>query len=393
MSLEFGIFDHLDRSDLPLRDYYEQRLKVIEAFDRLGFYAYHVAEHHFTPLGMAPSPSVFLSAIAQRTRRLRFGTFVYALPVHHPLRVLEEICMLDHMSGGRVEIGFGRGSVPYEIAYYGQNAEERQQIYAERLELILKAFTVKRLDWNGKYDQFHDVPMEMDSLQKPHPPLWYGAHSPDSAERAARKGLHMVTNDQPAPARAMVERYRQGLARAAVARGEEPKMGFVRFVVVADTDAEAMAIARRAYLRWRSSFTPPVPEIRHPAGIAAAGERLRRSDQAGPGHRRLARHRAGVPGEAGRGQRRQLRGRAILLRRPHARRDAAFGGAVRRPGDAGAARWTASAKGACVVAGAILDQIVAPCALPLSPRGRGEASMPAFGIRDTQSIFTQSVLM
>src|SRR5205085_10402594 len=79
MTLEFGIFDHLDRNDLPLRDYYEERLKVIEAFERGGFYAYHVAEHHFTPLGMAPSPSVFLSAIAQRTKRLRFGTFVYAL--------------------------------------------------------------------------------------------------------------------------------------------------------------------------------------------------------------------------------------------------------------------------------------------------------------------------
>ena len=101
MSLEFGIFDHLDRNDLPLRDYYEQRLKMTEAFDRCGFYSYHVAEHHFTPLGMAPSPSVFLSAIAQRTKRLRFGTFVYALPLHHPLRVLEEICMLDHLSGGR----------------------------------------------------------------------------------------------------------------------------------------------------------------------------------------------------------------------------------------------------------------------------------------------------
>ena len=73
MNLEFGVFDHLDRNDLPLCEYYEQRLKVIEAFDRSGFYAYHVAEHHFTPLGMAPSPSVFLSAIGQRTRRLRFA--------------------------------------------------------------------------------------------------------------------------------------------------------------------------------------------------------------------------------------------------------------------------------------------------------------------------------
>ena len=71
--MEFGIFDHLDRNNLPLNEYYEARLKLIEAYERAGFYAYHVAEHHSTPIGLAPSPSVFLSAIAQRTKRLRFG--------------------------------------------------------------------------------------------------------------------------------------------------------------------------------------------------------------------------------------------------------------------------------------------------------------------------------
>src|SRR6202451_3308742 len=253
MTLEFGVFDHLDRNHLALQDFYEQRLAISEAFDRAGFYAYHVAEHHFTPLGMAPSPSVFLAAVAQRTKRLRFGTFVYALPNHHPLRVLEEICMLDHLSGGRLEIGFGRGSVPFEISYYGQNAEERQQIYAERLELILKAFTVGTLSWNGRYDQFENVPMEIAPLQKPHPPLWYGAHSPDRAARAARKGLNMVTNDLPANARAIIGRY-IATWREAQGAAMPPKMGVVRFIVVADSDGEAMAIARRAYLRWRSSF-------------------------------------------------------------------------------------------------------------------------------------------
>ena len=255
MTLEFGIFDHLDRNDLSLADYYEERLKVIEAFDRAGFFAYHVAEHHFTPLGMAPSPSVFLSAIAQRTRRLRFGTFVYALPVHHPLRMIEEICMLDHISGGRLEIGFGRGSVPYEISYYGQNAEERQQIYAERLELILQAFDAKEFSFKGKYDAFENVPQQMEPLQKPHPPLWYGAHSPDSAERAARKGLHMVTNDMPGPTRAIVARYREVWREVQGQAAPLPKMGMVRFIVVADTDDAALTIARRAYLRWRASFT------------------------------------------------------------------------------------------------------------------------------------------
>ena len=104
MDLEFGVFDHLDRNDLPLREYYEQRLKVIEAFDRGGFYAYHVAEHHFTPLGMAASPGIFLSAVAQRTTTLRFGPLVYILPFYHPLRLAEEICMLDQLSGGRLEL-------------------------------------------------------------------------------------------------------------------------------------------------------------------------------------------------------------------------------------------------------------------------------------------------
>jgi alkanesulfonate monooxygenase SsuD/methylene tetrahydromethanopterin reductase-like flavin-dependent oxidoreductase (luciferase family) len=255
MTLDFGIFDHLDRNDLPLADYYEQRLKVIEAFDRAGFFAYHVAEHHFTPLGLAPSPSVFLSAIAQRTGRLRFGTFVYALPVHHPLRMIEEICMLDHLSGGRLEIGFGRGSVPYEISYYGQNAEERQQIYAERLELILKAFQSSELTFKGKYDAFENVPMEIEPLQKPHPPLWYGAHSPESAERAARKGLHMVTNDMPAATRAIVARYREVWHEVQGAQAPPPKMGMVRFIVVADSDDAALQSARRAYLRWRHSFS------------------------------------------------------------------------------------------------------------------------------------------
>src|SRR5262249_41712777 len=106
----YGVFDHLDRGSAPLGEYYHARLKRIEAHDRMGFYAYHLAEHHGTPIGMAPSPNVFLSAVAQRTRRLRFGPLVYALPLHHPLRLVEEICMLDQMSGGRLEIGFGRGA-------------------------------------------------------------------------------------------------------------------------------------------------------------------------------------------------------------------------------------------------------------------------------------------
>src|SRR5215468_4430671 len=252
--MQFGVFDHLDRNDLPLRDYYESRLTIAETYDRLGFYAYHIAEHHATPLGMAASPSVFLAAVAQRTKRLRFGPLVYALPLYHPLRMIEEICMLDQMSGGRLEIGFGRGSVPAELIYYGQNPEQAQAVYAEALELILQGLTSRSLTFRGEFFQFDNVPMELAPFQKPHPPVWYGVHAPESAAQAARKGLQVVSLDPLEATRASFESFRAAWREAWGAK-PLPLMGLGRFIVVAETDAAALAIARRAYPKWHASFS------------------------------------------------------------------------------------------------------------------------------------------
>jgi alkanesulfonate monooxygenase SsuD/methylene tetrahydromethanopterin reductase-like flavin-dependent oxidoreductase (luciferase family) len=252
--MEFGVFDHLDRCDLPLSDYYEARLKLIEAYDRAGFYAYHVAEHHSTPLGLAPSPSVFLAAVAQRTRRLRFGPLVYALPLHHPLRLIEEICMLDQLSGGRLEIGFGRGSSAIEIAFYGQDPDKAQRIYAEALDLVLRGLSGKRLDFHGEFFSFDNVPLELEPLQKPHPPVWYGVHSVESAERAARRALHVVSLDSARETYSFADRYRQVRRELGASASTVPKIGISRFIVIADTDQEALKAARRAYPIWRRSF-------------------------------------------------------------------------------------------------------------------------------------------
>ena len=252
--MDFGIFDHLDRTDAPLGDYYEDRLKLIEAYERAGFYCYHLAEHHSTPLGMAPSPSVFLSAVAQRTQRLRIGTLVYALPLYHPLRMIEEICMLDHLSGGRLDIGFGRGSSPIELMYYGQKPEEAQRLHAEALELVIQGLTQPSLTFQGETYRFENVPMSLAPLQKPHPPIWYGVHAPDSAARAARKGLHTVSLDPVPETCASFGRYRE-VWQATRGDAPLPKMGLGRFIVVGETDAAALAMARRAYLIWHRSFT------------------------------------------------------------------------------------------------------------------------------------------
>jgi alkanesulfonate monooxygenase SsuD/methylene tetrahydromethanopterin reductase-like flavin-dependent oxidoreductase (luciferase family) len=252
--MKFGVFDHLDRNDLPLAEYYEARLQIIESYDRFGFHAYHPAEHHSTPIGEVPSPSIFLSAVAQRTKKLRFGPLVYALPLYHPLRMIEEICMLDQMSHGRLEIGFGRGSSPAELVFFGQDPALSEEIYSEALEIILKGLTEPSLTYHGKHFHFDAVPMELKPLQKPYPPVWYGVHAPSSARRAARRRLQVVGLD---PVPAMVPAFEAFRESWQEHWGSEPLplMGLGRFIVVAETDAEALAIARRAYPRWHASFT------------------------------------------------------------------------------------------------------------------------------------------
>jgi alkanesulfonate monooxygenase SsuD/methylene tetrahydromethanopterin reductase-like flavin-dependent oxidoreductase (luciferase family) len=252
--VEFGVFDHLDRGASPLREYYEERLRIIEVFDRAGFFGYHAAEHHATPLGMAPSPSVFLAAVAQRTQRLRFGPMVYALPLYHPFRLVEEICMLDQMSGGRLEIGFGRGASPIETAFFGQDHAQAQRMYAEGLDLVLKALTEGKLDFQGEFYSFKDVPLCVEPLQKPYPPMWYGAHSPDSSERAARRGHQIVSLDTPAETRTFADRFRPAWRETWGAAKGEPKVGLGLFIVVAETDRAALELARPAYRKWHDSF-------------------------------------------------------------------------------------------------------------------------------------------
>ena len=251
--MEFGIFDHIDRTGRPLREFYETRLRLAEAYDRAGFYAYHVAEHHGTPLGMAPSPGIFLAAVAQRTRRIRFGPLVYILPLYNPLRLIDEIAMLDQMSGGRFELGVGRGTSPLEAALFNSDHSISARVYAEALEVILKGLTHATLDHAGEFYRFKNVSIELAPLQKPYPPLWIGGHSVDGAARAARMGANYVTQVDAEATRSYADSYRAAWREA---HGDKPlpKVGLLRFILVAESDAEAERIARRAYPIWHNAY-------------------------------------------------------------------------------------------------------------------------------------------
>jgi alkanesulfonate monooxygenase SsuD/methylene tetrahydromethanopterin reductase-like flavin-dependent oxidoreductase (luciferase family) len=248
--MKFGVFDHLDQADVPLGQQFEERLKLVEAYDRLGFYAYHPAEHHGTPLGFAPSPGIFLAAVAQRTRRLRFGPLVYSLPLYHPIRLIEEICMLDQLSGGRFELGVGRGVSPIEVGFYGVDPQAGSRQFPEALRLIKQGLTVDELTFSGEFYSFEKVPMVLHPVQKPHPPLWYGVTAPESTHWAALENAHMVTLLPTDGARAVIERYKAEWAGLGKAEEDLPLMGVMRLVVLAGTDAEALETAERAYASW-----------------------------------------------------------------------------------------------------------------------------------------------
>jgi alkanesulfonate monooxygenase SsuD/methylene tetrahydromethanopterin reductase-like flavin-dependent oxidoreductase (luciferase family) len=254
MPLEFGVFDHLDDNGIPIADLFEMRLKLAEQYDRAGFRSYHIAEHHSTPLGLAPSPSVFLAAVAQRTKRLRFGPLLYVTPMYHPLRVAEEVVMLDHMSHGRLELGLGRGASPVEIASFGVDPQLAPAMNREATEVILKALTSDLLDHDGKFYHFKKVRIAARPLQQPHPPLWFAPTEPSRAADAAGLKGHVVTLIPDPGVKALTGAYRAAWQAAGNTGAAMPLMGVFRHVVVAQNDREALDIARAAYRPWRQNM-------------------------------------------------------------------------------------------------------------------------------------------
>ena len=308
--MQFGVFDQNDLGIYPLGEQYEKRLKLIEFYDQAGFRSYHMSEHHSTTLSMTPSPSVFLAAAAQRTKRLRLGALVYVLPAHHPLRLAEEICMLDHLSNGRLDVGIGRGASPHELEHFGIDPEHAPAMYVEAFEVIRRSLTQPEVNFKGKYFNFADVPVEMKPAQLPHPPFFYAVPVPEGAVWPAQNGINIVCGGPVPKVREISDRYRAEWAAAGNAPESIPLIGINRFVVVADTDKEAMEIGRRAWpvfyrnfmKLWKKHGTAP-RYARVPEDFEIGGQQRWR-------RRRFSRH------HSRRRARHVRRGRRVLFQRP-----------------------------------------------------------------------------
>lgn len=252
--LALGIFDHLDEDGSTIARQYADRLRLAEACDRLGFYAYHLAEHHCSPHGRGPSPNLFLSSVAQRTRQLRLGPLVMLLSLCHPLRAFEEICMLDQLSGGRVELGIGRGSLPIELNYFGIHADAVPGRYTEATEILMEAMRGGTLSYRGHHFELNDVPLTLRPHQRPHPPTWIATSRPESARWAAANGANIACVGPASFVRKITDAFRSEGGHNTDTNDQASFLGLLRMIVVGQSANHAYSLAAPAFERWLESF-------------------------------------------------------------------------------------------------------------------------------------------
>lgn len=274
--MKFGIFDHVERRrGVPLDQQYSERLELLAQADRGGIYGYHVAEHHHSPLSMVPSQTPYLAAVAARTERIRFGPLVYVLPLHHPVRLVEEICMMDNLSGGRYQIGIGRGApVGDELAMWGTDPDETDERFDEVFKILMLGLTNEFLTFNGKHFHFEDLWMELRPKQTPHPPFWYAGNPVHAAEYGANFIGAGAIARMPEVASAYREAWQKQLEEndPALPHVDEPLYGASKRLFIAETDEEALKRAAPAYEVYRANFVKPLPggKSRRPAPAGSA---------------------------------------------------------------------------------------------------------------------------
>ena len=255
-TLEFGLFDWIEWDKSAPSEIFENRLRMLEYADLSGFYSYHLAEHHITPLSVSPSPAVFLAAAAQRTSRLRLGPLVFLLPFYNPIRLYHEICMLDNLSNGRLDLGVGRGVSPVEAEEFGVDLGISWEMFNEQIEMFTGGFTTGVLNYQGKHYNYEDIELWIAPHQKPYPPLWYASNNLETVPWMAQHGFNTCTVfADNAGVKAHYDLYKQVWNSDRMSDGlnshvTAPKLGLVRHMYIADTDARAREEAKAAYGTW-----------------------------------------------------------------------------------------------------------------------------------------------
>ncbi|MDP2675808.1 MAG: LLM class flavin-dependent oxidoreductase [Dehalococcoidia bacterium] len=256
--MKFGqlhLFENpMDRSEKEIVD---EQFDIMARAEEFGFDSVWLAEHHFSEYGYCASPAVTLAALATRTQKVRLGTGVVVLPLNHPLRVAEDYAILDLLSGGRIDLGVGRGYQPHEFAGYGVDQARSRDIFHESVEIIQRAWTEERFSYQGQFYQVNDLSVRPKPLQKPHPPIWMASLSPETFELCGRDGFNLmcapVFGFNVNTGASLIEHYRAALRD----HGRDPagfEIAGLTMTYVAETTQQALADFREAVMWYYKTF-------------------------------------------------------------------------------------------------------------------------------------------
>jgi luciferase family oxidoreductase group 1 len=255
MAMHFGTFLLMQSpSASPSEEVYARAVEQAQAAEDLGFRNVWLAEHHFSTYGYLGRPVQLATYIAAKTTRLRVGTAVIVVPLHHPLVIAEEIAMLDLLAGGRADIGLGRGYQYYEFERLGLDLNTARARWDESIDIILLALEGRPFSYEGRHFQIPETTVFPRPIQRPHPPIWVTAQSPESVEATVRRGFHLLTGGFGVPVERMAEFRKLFDELVSSVRPDcVPDVGVQRAVYVTDSEADAREAAEQA--RWNMRVT------------------------------------------------------------------------------------------------------------------------------------------
>ena len=242
---------------VPLGTVYQRALERVRIMDGAGYDAVWLAEHHFSTYSVCPSVHIMGMHVADITRNLRIGTGVSLAAFYHPLRLAEEVALLDNLSGGRVNWGAGRGFDRKEMDVFGVSNDDSKARFHEHVEIVLRAWGERPLTYHGRFHSYEDVEVLPKPVQKPLP-TWIASTSADAVAWAASQG-HAILMDPHSTHEQIRDKYaayRTALAGGGHAGRDTP---MARLIAVAPTDAEAEAVARQGATWTLDSYVAPGP--------------------------------------------------------------------------------------------------------------------------------------
>lgn len=214
--MKFGLAYEMQRPEVDDHAVIEETIEQICLADAMGFDYVWFVEHHFlTTFSMSPCPEVMFGALSRLTKRIRLGFGVVILPYHHPIRVAERVAMVDHLSGGRVDLGTGR-SAAYEQTGMGIDPRATREMWEESLKMIPQIWGADYFEWEGQYWQVPPRQVLPKPLQQPHPPIWVAALQPATYELAAERGIGVMALGVSAPSvlEPHIAAYRENIKKA-----------------------------------------------------------------------------------------------------------------------------------------------------------------------------------